>query len=98
MAATGLQCSAHGGEEVGDNPLSRAHSAHWLGEHQKWQLANSIPTLHTFLSPLFVHLSAQSVCGVGTIGNHEMGTQSRTAWRKSVGGAAGRGRKSLAEF
>ena len=64
MAATGLQCSAHGGEEVGDNPLSQAHSAHWLGEHEKWQLANSIPTLHTFLSPLSVYLCLHNLCVV----------------------------------
>ena len=62
MAATGLQCTW--GVEAGDNPLSQAHSAHWLGEHEKWQLANSIATLHTFLSPLFLYLSLHNLCVV----------------------------------
>ena len=44
---TGPWCTCGG--EGGDNPLSQVHSAHWLGEQEKWQLANSIATLHASL-------------------------------------------------
>ena len=73
-----------------DNPLSQSYPAHWLGEQEKWQLANTA-------SPVCVSVCLCAVCvlGVCTIGNHEMGRERR--W-KSVGGPAGRERKSLAGF